>query len=576
MNARKRDQRLSLPIIAVLACGLCLIGCDRSDDGKKQAAGEPNKPATGAAAKSTPTETSGPLQRAAESDTTPSSQPADPPPPADRAAGTFQIEAPGGSAAGTPEHELPAGLPTEKLIAFLSVADKDMRAIGTGQAGIKDARKARAEMKRITSLKLDASRQLQQREDADAEAKIEGARGELQALSTLASLGDVKSAQALALLAKRNLASNDARLVADSRLVLIGFAIEAVQNGKERGANEIIELINDLASSETAPDLPAMMVMGQARQVLDQFGHEKQSKQVRDLIIDLFANSPDPDIAQMAAQFAGTVRFDAIEKLRATAVAGQPLSTDRWREAIATLIEQSPDLLTVKFLAGAALELEATGNDELAVATYDEMSQRFNTPGEATTREVQLAIEARNAHDEVIGKEFDPDLPSVAGGQISMADYRGKVVLMPFWAAGFPESLQVVPLLTKLRDAQPEKIAIVGMNLDPAGAATDAYAEKQLGFPSYRSESSATASLGNPVAARFGVVSMPFVAIINQKGQIEAIDFGGQKLEATVNRFLAPLACRGLKPLSFPTCFVAEVGRLPKNRRTAERNRNLA
>jgi hypothetical protein len=532
---------VSLPVIAVLACSLCTIGCDKSDDGQEQAAAaKPNTAATDIAAKSPPTEARQPTKRTGESQATLSTQPAEPPPPADPLAGTFEIETPGQSEVGLTKRELPAGLPTEKLLEFLAVADKDMRAIGTGQAGIQDARQARAEMKRITSLKLDASRQLQERDDADAKAKIEGARGELQSLSTLASLGDVKSADALALLAKRNLTSSDPRLVADSRLVLIGFAIESVQTGQEGAADETIELINDLATAETAPDLPSMMVMGQARQVLAQFGHQEQSQQVRDLIIDLFADSPDPDIAQMAAQVAGTVRFDAIEKLRKSAVAGQPVSSERWREAIATLIEQSPDLLTVKFLAGAALELEATGNDELATATYDEMSQRFKNPDEATTREVQVAIEARNARDAVIGKEFDPDLPSVGGGEISLADYRGKVVLMPFWAAGFPESLQVVPLLTKLRDAQPEKIAIVGMNLDPAGAAIDAYAEKQLGFPSYRSESTATASMGNPVAARFGVVSMPFVAIINQKGQIEALDFSGHQLQATIDRLLAP------------------------------------
>ena len=438
-----------------------------------------------------------------------------------------------------PERPLPANLSPEKLVEFLAGADQDMQLIASGRGGISDPNAARAVMKRITKLKLEASRRLKKHPDADAKSQIEAARGELQSLSTLASLGDVKSADALEALANENLNSNDPNLLSDSRMVLIGFAIESLQNGNEDAADKIAELIADLTDSSSPPDVPAMMVMGQARQVLAQFGHDEKAKGVRDRIIELFANSSDPQIAKLAAQVAGNVRYDSIDKLRAAAVNQETVSIDRWREAVTALIDESPDLMTVGYLAGAALEFEAVSNDELATATYGIMTDRFSDPEEATTREVNIAVQAREARRGVVGKEFDPDLPSTGGTKISMADYRGKVVLMPFWATGFPESLQVIPMLTKLRDDNPEKIAIIGMNLDPAGASIDAYADKELGFPSYRSESTEAATMGNPIAARFGVVSMPFVAIIDQAGRIEAIDFSGHKLEPTIKRLLA-------------------------------------
>lgn len=434
--------------------------------------------------------------------------------------------------------QLAADLTPEKLIEFLAGADKDVHLIASGRAGITDPRQARDEMQRITKLKLEGSRRLKDHADADDELKSEGARGELQALSALASLGDVKSANELERLAAENLKSGDAQLVSESRLVLIGFELESLQNGKAEAADRIIELIEDLANSDTPPDMPAMMVMGQSRQVLSQSGYEDKSQIVRNKIIELFADSSDPTVAKMAAQLAGNVRFDDIDKLRADIVDGQTVSADKWQEAATKLINESADLMTVQYLAGAALEFEAVGQEELADATYDVMGDRFNQPDEATTREVEIAIQAREARLDVLGKEFDPELPSTGGTTLSMKDYLGKVVLMPFWATGFPESLQVVPLLTNLRDENPDKIAIVGMNLDPAGSKVDAYADKELGFPSFRSESSEAATMGNPVAARFGVVSMPFVAIINQKGQIEAIDFSGRKLGPTIKRLL--------------------------------------
>ncbi len=536
----------------VIAC--MLVGCTKSDSDSSQA--EPaasgllptgsaeDDPTIETAAPATPKSTIQPEAATANSIATPATdqnQPRTDQPEIGQPQ-TGQLQDTGLTIANpslAAQRELRSDLSPVELVEFLAGADKDMQLIASGRGGITDPRQARAETKRISKLKLEASRRLKKHSGADLKLQIEGARGELQSLSTLASLGDAKSADELETLATENLKSNDPSLVSDSQMVLIGFAIESLQAGSDGAAERIVELIEDLASAPTTPELPAMMVMGQAREVLAKFDHVEKAKQVRDKIIELFADSSDPHIARMAAQFAGNVRFDSIDQLRSTAVAGQTVSIDRWREAAGKLIDESPDLLTVQYLAGAALEFEAIGNDELAAATYGVMTDRFTNLEEATTREVKIAVEAREARLEVIGKQFDPDLPSTGAAELSMEDYRGKIVLMPFWASGFPASLQVVPMLTKLRDEHPDQVAIVGMNLDPAGSPVDTYADKQLGFPSYRSVSTETATMGNPVAARFGVVSMPFVAIINQQGKIEAIDFSGRKLEPTIQRLLA-------------------------------------
>lgn len=370
--------------------------------------------------------------------------------------------------------------------------------------------------------------------DADANAKSEGARGELQSLSHLAAVGDLKAAQELEKLAGANLESNDARLVADSRLVLMGFAIESLQNGKEDAADRIISYVDAIKNSEVKPDVPAMMVMGQARETLANYGQEDKARIVRDTIIDLFANSPDPQIAQLAVQLAGNVRFDEIEKLRGQAIDGEPVSTSQWRDAVETLIDESADLQTVKYLAGAALEFESRGLRELVETTFEIATKRFNDAESATGREIQLAIRANQARADVIGRVFDPEPPAGADAAIRLMDYRGKVVLIPFWAVGFPESLQLIGRLKSIHDADPDKVAIVGLNLDAEDAQLDQFLEdNELGFPSIRAQSSAT-----DVATQFGLVSFPFVVILDQKGQVAAINFTGYDLEKTVEELV--------------------------------------
>lgn len=430
--------------------------------------------------------------------------------------------------------QLRPDLPPDKLLEFLAAADSDMRTIYSGRSGISDPKEARETLLQIVKMKLDASRRLSSHPDADAAAQSEGARGQLQALSHLASLGNLKAAQELEKLATSNLQSADSLLAADSRLVLIGFAIEALHNGEAGAADRIVNHIKQIAVSQSAADVPALMTMGQARESLVAYGYDTQAQQVRQLILDTFAASPEPEIAQMAAQMAGNVQSDMINKLLGSALRGVPVSAQQWRAAAEELIDESADLQTVRYLAGAALEFESRGLRELADETYDVLATRFDDPASATAREVQTALDARQAREDIIGWAYDLDLPSADGSSLKIDDYRGKVVLMPFWAMTSPESLQLVPRLKAIRDTYSDKVSIVGMNLDGQGAPLEQFLQtNDLGFPSFRAHTTA-AENATPVALQFGVVSMPFAAILDPQGRVAAITLTGRDLEKTV------------------------------------------
>ena len=186
------------------------------------------------------------------------------------------------------------------------------------------------------------------------------------------------------------------------------------------------------------------------------------------------------------------------------------------------------------------LEFESLGKDELAVTTLQSLADHFDDPGSATGREVELAIDARQARQQVIGRSFEPDLPGVNETPPDLDEYRGKVVLVPFWATGFPDSLQMIDELKAIREAQPEEVAILGMNLDVAGTPVQRFMEsRKLSFDSFHAESSPTAKVANPVAARFGMVSMPFLVILDQQGKVAAIKLSNHRLRETIDEIIA-------------------------------------
>ena len=435
--------------------------------------------------------------------------------------------------------KLRADLSPVELIEFLGGADQEMQQIYSGATGIQTNEAAVNRMREIGKLKLEAAKRLHEHADASKDQMIEGARGELQSLSHLAALGDLESAKTLEQLATANLASDDPRLVTDSRLVLIGFGIESLQHGKEGAADHIVDLVKGLVEAPVKPDVPAMMVMGQSRQMLTQYGHDKQARIVRQAIIDLFAGSNDPQVAKMAAQLAGSVRFDAIDKILDSAISGGSISVDQWAGAAETLISESSDIMTVQYLAGAALEFEASDRDDLAQTTYDLLSDQFRSQSDAIGDEARIALQASDARQRIVGEPFDFDMPTVDGLPIDKSEFEGKVILMPFWATAFPQSLQILPLLNELRETDSDRIAIIGLNLDTSGAPVGEFVRQHgLEFPSFQSVSSPTAEVTNTVATRFGMVSMPFVAVIDQQGRVAALDFKGLKLQRIISDLL--------------------------------------
>lgn len=427
-------------------------------------------------------------------------------------------------------------LSPDQLVEFLAGADKDMELIHTNRSGIEDPRDARDALLKIVNMKLQASRQLAGHANATAAARSEGNRGELQSLSHLAALSDVKAAQELEQLATENMSSGDPRLVADSRLVLIGFAIESLQNGKAAAADQLVEYIDQIASSDSAADVPALIVMGQAKEMLQNYDHADRAKHVRDAILSTFGDSQNVDVATMAAQIAGNVLFDGVDELRGQILDGDSVTVEQWVQSVKTLIEESADLQTVRYLAGASVDFEANRLAPFADATLKTLHQSFQEPEAATTREVQTAIAATEARAKIIGQEFNPDLPSIDGSSLSLKEYRGKVVLVPFWGMGIPLSLQPIPILQSVQQANPDKIAIVGVNLDPPDAPVDQFVhENEIKFPSY----SLASDQASPIPRDFGMVSMPFVAIVDTEGKVAAIQLTDKNLTETIERLIA-------------------------------------
>lgn len=158
--------------------------------------------------------------------------------------------------------------------------------------------------------------------------------------------------------------------------------------------------------------------------------------------------------------------------------------------------------------------------------------------------------------------------PAIAGRDIdgeavSLADLKGKVVLVEFWASWCPPCLAAIPRLNALHDRYRDQgFAILGVNVDA----------KREGANPEEVRSTVRSLLieflvpwrvvlngqgGDDFADKYGVTEIPASVLIDQEGQVARVDLTGPALEQAIAKLLGvepePTTTEATNPAAAPT-----------------------
>jgi cytochrome c biogenesis protein CcmG/thiol:disulfide interchange protein DsbE len=116
----------------------------------------------------------------------------------------------------------------------------------------------------------------------------------------------------------------------------------------------------------------------------------------------------------------------------------------------------------------------------------------------------------------------DFTLPDLEGRPVSLAQQRGKVVIVDFWATWCPPCEFQVPELNKLWQAHRERgdLAVIGVSVDVDGAEVVRpwVQEKAVEY---------TIVLGDEdLARRFGAMGFPTMAVVGPGGELHSLHVG--------------------------------------------------
>jgi thiol-disulfide isomerase/thioredoxin len=115
----------------------------------------------------------------------------------------------------------------------------------------------------------------------------------------------------------------------------------------------------------------------------------------------------------------------------------------------------------------------------------------------------------------------------VDGGRFSSSDWKGKVVLVDFWATWCVPCMHEFPHIKKVYDTYHDKgLEIVGVSCDTDGDDLKTFlkANPGLSWPELFDPKAAAQSAFHPLAVQFGVHSIPTLFLIDRKGIVRTVD----------------------------------------------------
>ena len=184
-------------------------------------------------------------------------------------------------------------------------------------------------------------------------------------------------------------------------------------------------------------------------------------------------------------------------------------------------------------LGYALLKLGREAEGKAALTKYLELDPTTNTATE---------VRALIANPRMVTEKFAPGfkVKALSGGDLSLEKYRGKIVLLDFWATWCGPCRAEMPATKNIwKRFGGDNFVIIGVSLDHSANALESYLKREeIGWPQYLDES-------GEIGRLYGVRGIPHTVLIDQNGIVRAVGYRGGRLESKVEEMVNKLRKQG-------------------------------
>jgi thiol-disulfide isomerase/thioredoxin len=167
-------------------------------------------------------------------------------------------------------------------------------------------------------------------------------------------------------------------------------------------------------------------------------------------------------------------------------------------------------------------------------------------PGTKTAESVDEMIESLKSQEEaekiqktlVERSKFpDFDVKDLAGEPLSIARYKGKILLLDFWATWCPPCVHEVPnVVETYKKYHGKGFDVIGISLDQEKSKLTSFiGDNGMAWPQYFHGQ----GWQDPLVKKYGIRSIPATFLLDGEGRLIAKDLRGEELMAAVAKALA-------------------------------------
>jgi len=202
--------------------------------------------------------------------------------------------------------------------------------------------------------------------------------------------------------------------------------------------------------------------------------------------------------------------------------------------------ESGPVMSHVAVLGKLASISSLTGDEKLAAQAVSGILPLFADRSTPQIEKAGQILDGTLRRLNLPGTKLELEGTFMDGTKLNWESYRGKVVLLDFWASWCGPCREEIPNIVRNLDAYGSKgFAVIGVCVDDDRSAAEAYI-KQAGvrWPSLYGATPSEVGFDHPIAVKYGLTSIPVAILIDREGKVVSLLARGPLLEIQLRELL--------------------------------------
>jgi thiol-disulfide isomerase/thioredoxin len=203
--------------------------------------------------------------------------------------------------------------------------------------------------------------------------------------------------------------------------------------------------------------------------------------------------------------------------------------------------QKKPDRVAANLAINAAMAAEGSADTQQAIQTYEDFGKLLAKSDDKNISGMGAMMQGAARRLGLVGKEMTLEGTTVEGKPFDWSKYKGKVVLIDFFATWCGPCRAEVPNVEKNYEAYHQKgFDVVTISVDQDRKALDDYLEQNKHPWTVLHDSAEARGTDKSMSTYYGIIGIPQLILVGKDGKVVSLEARGPQLGKELEKLLGP------------------------------------